>query len=690
MDKPRKDHLREKAKMLLRDKGSKADLNTYNRSLEELVEELQIYQFELEHQNDELSRVQSKLDDTVNRYNDLYMNAPVGYVTFFDDGTINEVNNTFCNLVNKSKSALLQKPITIVLHPDSQDAFYFHLKEVVNSGKRATCQVMLLDSQKMQREAKIVSTLDSSENKGKRIIRAAFIDITNEKHYERLLKDEKEIWTKTFYSLSEGIAILNTNLTIVQMNPALKCFSESENKHINGSHIHEILHTGKPEDCTICQQLSQYKAFKEESYSAKLNKHLSISADPVVIENQTRYMVLTVIDISDIKQAEINLIQTNKELRKEKERAEINDRLKSSFLANMSHEIRTPLNGILGFTKLLAETEDTDTVERERYASIITKSSEGLLRIINDILDISRIDSGDLKIIKKPFDLNDMLADVYTEYSTRAIEMEKRVEINLKEPDIQVMVVSDESRLRQILSNLLDNALKFTSRGKIEFGISRISKNKIELFVSDTGIGIEPDKLEFIFDRFRQAGDDISKLYGGTGLGLTIVKHLLQLLEGDITVDSNLGEGTTFSFFIPNTEKIDGAFNNSKKFETQEKPEKKSHILLVEDDPVSRMFIEEVVRKNGYRITSVELGQDGLELARNNHFKAILMDVRLPDSNGLEIVRQIRQFNSEVYIMAQTAYAMPDDRQKAFDAGCNEFLSKPVNAQVLLQKLGGL
>ncbi len=401
-------------------------------------------------------------------------------------------------------------------------------------------------------------------------------------------------------------------------------------------------------------------------------------------------MVLTVIDISDIKQAEINLIQTNKELRKEKERAEINDRLKSSFLANMSHEIRTPLNGILGFTKLLAETEDTDTVERERYASIITKSSEGLLRIINDILDISRIDSGDLKIIKKPFDLNDMLADVYTEYSTRAIEMEKRVEINLKEPDIQVMVVSDESRLRQILSNLLDNALKFTSRGKIEFGISRISKNKIELFVSDTGIGIEPDKLEFIFDRFRQAGDDISKLYGGTGLGLTIVKHLLQLLEGDITVDSNLGEGTTFSFFIPNTEKIDGAFNNSKKFETQEKPEKKSHILLVEDDPVSRMFIEEVVRKNGYRITSVELGQDGLELARNNHFKAILMDVRLPDSNGLEIVRQIRQFNSEVYIMAQTAYAMPDDRQKAFDAGCNEFLSKPVNAQVLLQKLGGL
>lgn len=234
------------------------------------------------------------------------------------------------------------------------------------------------------------------------------------------------------------------------------------------------------------------------------------------------------------------------------EKAEESDRLKSAFLANMSHEIRTPLNAILGFSDMLCGDETLSSEIKEEYSSIINKNSDNLLHIIDDILDISKLDTGQLKIIKKPIDLLPTLNELYLDFQRKISETGNgKVALKLKIPDFPVSISTDKVRFSQIVSNLLSNSVKFTHAGEIEFGILKITDQQITFFVSDTGIGIEKDVQPAIFERFRQANDSTSKLYGGTGLGLAIVKNLVELMDGEISLESEIGKGTTFKFYLP-------------------------------------------------------------------------------------------------------------------------------------------
>jgi PAS domain S-box-containing protein len=387
-------------------------------------------------------------------------------------------------------------------------------------------------------------------------------------------------------------------------------------------------------------------------------------------------------DITDRKKMEEELISA-------KNKAEQSDMLKSAFLANMSHEIRTPLNGILGFTDILVKNNDLTQEEKNHYSSIIAKSAEGLLQVIDDILDLSLIEAGDMQIEVSSFNAEKTLNELSTLYSEKIDELNRNIKLELS-IEKNVVIQSDENRLRQIFINLLDNAIKFTEKGEIKFGAERIGPDEIIFFVSDTGIGIPEEMHELIFDRFRQIDVSSTRGHSGNGLGLSIVKKLVELMKGKIWVESDGRKGTVFRFSLPYAKQETVPDDDSSKKTQEIIPVELPVVLLVEDDPVSRLFIEEILKRKCRKLVSASNGKEALTKSRSEKFDVILMDIRLPDINGLDLVRKIRNFDQKVYIIAQSAYAMHADAEKAKSAGCNDYISKPIDTDLLLEKLAGI
>ena len=383
--------------------------------------------------------------------------------------------------------------------------------------------------------------------------------------------------------------------------------------------------------------------------------------------------------------------RVQQELIAAKEKAEESERLKTAFLANMSHEIRTPLNGILGFTSLLTEDENLTQTKRKEFAAIINKSGEGLLKIINDILDISRLETSKAGIEQKPFDSMRTLSTIYSVFQKKMEDTGKEnVELIVEKPGSSLILNTDETRLIQIFSNLLDNALRFTSKGSVTFGVSGQNENSVEFFVADTGVGIPTEKHEEIFDRFSQADNNSTRSYGGTGLGLAIVKKLLELMGSEITVESEPGLGACFRFRLPcfSLNKSDAS---ASKIKTDSPANiRKLRILVVEDDLVSRIYFREILNRYPGELFFAETGEEALQFFETHKPDIILMDIRLPDIDGLEIVHKIREKDKQVTIIAQTAFAMSEDKQKAIEAGCNDYLAKPIKVDLLFQKLNQL
>ena len=377
-------------------------------------------------------------------------------------------------------------------------------------------------------------------------------------------------------------------------------------------------------------------------------------------------------DITERKQFEMELIVA-------KERAEESDRLKSAFLANMSHEIRTPMNGILGFAELLKETKLTGG-EQQNYISVIRKSGKRMLNIINDIVSISQIESGQMNVSISATNVNEQIESVYTFFTPYVEKKGLLLSIKNTLPSNECRITTDREKLYAILTNLLGNALKFTSAGSIEFGVEK-KGDYIEFFVKDTGCGVNENKKEIIFERFRQGSELITKPYEGAGLGLSISKGYVEMLGGKIWMESELGKGSTFYFTLP--------YNNKKETTTViEDPSSGTaltnqaynlKILIAEDDESSVHFLSMVLRMYCKKILTAETGVEVVEVCRENpDIDLVLMDVRMPEIDGYEATRLIRQFNKDVIIIAQTAYAMVGDREKAIKAGCNDHISKPI------------
>jgi PAS domain S-box-containing protein len=390
----------------------------------------------------------------------------------------------------------------------------------------------------------------------------------------------------------------------------------------------------------------------------------------------------TITDITKIKETEI-------ELKNAIEKAKESDKLKSTFLMNLSHEVRTPMNGIIGFTDLLAQ-DDISHSEKENYSSYINQCTKQLLTIIDDILEISYLETKQVKPEWKIINLNTVLNALFSLFEIKTKVKNIGLIFNEKLNDSEALIRIDESKLIKILSNILENAIKFTDKGSVEFGYKKTGSH-YEIFVTDTGIGIDSDNYATIFNRFTQEDQKIKDNFGGLGLGLSIAKENTDLLGGTISVSSEKGKGTTFHLTFPNSAvdvQINGNIDKSASIEIENKTIKdQKFILIAEDEKMNFVFLKKVIGLlfPDISILHAENGKEVIYLVENNSVDLILMDIKMPIIDGIEATKIIRTKYKDLPVIAQSAYSSSEHKKKALHAGCNDFIEKPINKETLKQ-----
>jgi signal transduction histidine kinase/ActR/RegA family two-component response regulator len=575
-----------------------------------LIHELEVYQIELESQNQELAlskEREAKLAEE--KYAELYDFVPTGCFKLSRDGKITEINLYGSQMLGNESSALKNKHFGVFVSDDSKPDFNLFLQQVFNCNGCQTCELTMATKNKLD-----------------------------------------------MYVYLSGII------------------------------------TGNGDSCLIIgvdiSELKQAQLNLEE-------KNEQIEKQNRENENRTTELIIANNELADqIKEKE----KRAAELIIAREKAEENNRLKSAFLSNMSHEIRTPMNGILGFAELLKPPDLSDG-EKQRYITIIENSGNRLLNIINDVLDISKIESGQMPVTISETDLNEQLKYIYMFFKPQAEQKGLQIFCGDRLPENQSMIRTDREKIYAILTNLVKNAIKFTHKGFVEFGSNfvfvgerkandHLKKGRktgdpvaIEFYVRDTGVGIRPDQLNYIFDRFRKGTDFLNCNYEGAGLGLSIAKSYVEMLGGKIRLISEQGKGSEFYFTVPlriEPTAKDGR-NDAESTEDEEIRIGKLKILVAEDDEFSEMLIILSVEDYCRELIRVNSGMDAIAACRNNpDIDLILMDIKMPEIDGYEATRQIRKFNKEVVIIAQTAYALSMERERALEAGCDDYLVKPI------------
>jgi PAS domain S-box-containing protein len=407
----------------------------------------------------------------------------------------------------------------------------------------------------------------------------------------------------------------------------------------------------------------------------------SVYSDNILKEDKITGRRGIIIDITE----RINYIKT---LQQETSRAKTSDELKSSYLANMSHEIRTPMNSIVGFSNLLAS-EQIPESQKKDFTQYIRTSSEILLNLVDDIIDIAKIEAGELKIVKKDSGLKSLGEELLTtsaETLKRFHKQHLQLVFNPDSTHAEIYLKTDPYRLRQILINLINNAIKFTESGTVEFGFLVQDDTTIEFYVRDTGIGMSREELDLIFERFKRARTSDEKNIAGTGLGLAISKNLVQLLGGEMWVDSVAGSGTTFRFTLPYLRSTMLPESFKEPYQLMDKYNWQNiTILIAEDDLNSYNFLREVLKKTNARILHAPDGVKAVEMVKSgNNIDLVLMDIDLPEMNGLEATRLIKKLNHRLPVIAQTAFAMAGDKEKMRESGCDDYVPKPVNISDIL------
>ncbi|HEY5123111.1 MAG TPA: ATP-binding protein, partial [Ignavibacteria bacterium] len=449
-------------------------------------------------------------------------------------------------------------------------------------------------------------------------------------------------------------------------------FISESARGINDKEGKIIYYDGIIEDITLRKKAEQELIIANKELSFQ-NKEKEKRADELIIANK-------------------ELAYQNREKEKRateltiaKEKAEESDRLKSAFLTNMSHEIRTPMNGILGFTELLREPNLTSD-EQQDYIQTIQISGARMLNTINNIVDVSKLESGLTKVDIKETNINEKIEFTYKFFKPE-VEI-KGLQFFVKNglPSKEAVIKTDNEKVYGILTNLVRNAIKFTYEGTIEFGYEKKGEY-LEFFVKDTGVGIPENQKELIFERFRQGSESHNRGYEGSGLGLSIAKSYVEMLGGKIWVESEEGKGSTFYFTIPynavSEEKIE--IVNVVSAEHKEVEIKNLKILIVEDDEISYSLLTRMLKKISKEVLHTITGVEAVDACRNNpDLDLVLMDIRMPLMDGNEATRKIRKFNRDVIIIAQTAYGFSGDREKAIEAGCNDYITKPISKTLLI------
>ncbi len=512
------------------------------------------------------------------------------------------------------------------------------------------------------------------------------IELSDAKRKE--LAEYTDYISKIYESIPVGIVLIDTSdRKIVKINEAgLETLGYEPDELIGKICNFSFC----PAEINKCPILDEGKNIdnSERKIVHKSGREIAVLKKACLIDvNEQNFILESFIDITRIKEAEKELIRL-------KEKAEQASYEKSRFLANMSHEIRTPMNAIHGMTDLLSETELSK--DQKELADTIKASSDILVRILNDILDISKIESGNITVEKTEFDLNKLIRSVSASYEIKLRNEGVEFKHDYDPKAIEGYFISDSLKLSQILNNLMGNACKFTHEGSVTLSVKITDETQdgtVILFsVKDTGIGIDEDKIGTIFERFSQADVSTTRRYGGTGLGLTISKKLVELLGGDLKVESSPGKGSRF-YFTLNLQRADKTKHNENSmndFNGSIKDIEKLNILVAEDNIFNQKYISALLKKKNISFKIVENGREALDELAKNSYDLILMDGQMPVMDGISAAKAIRKTDSDYFdipIIALTASALLDDRKKFMDAGMNDFIPKPVDQKELMQKI---
>lgn len=396
---------------------------------------------------------------------------------------------------------------------------------------------------------------------------------------------------------------------------------------------------------------------------------------PILDHNgQPKFLLGVSVDITAKKEAEKELIDA-------KEKAEESNRLKVAFLQNISHEIRTPMNAICGFTSLMSE-PDLNLEQKENYSSIVRSNCDQLLTIITDVLTISSVETKQLNVNRQEMNVNQLMDELTQIFKPTANGFSLDFQNTTKLPEEQAFVFTDRTKLTQVLSNLITNAIKFTKQGGIEINC-QIEHEWLRFLVRDTGIGFNPEIKDTIFERFRQANDDINKKYGGTGLGLAISKAFVELLGGTIGVDTELGKGSVFHFRIPYTAVVPLTSSSLEPVLW----DKGLTILIAEDEDINFLFLETLLQPMNWKLIRAKNGQEAVDIARSDaSIRLILMDIRMPVMDGFQAAITIKEFRPNLPILAQTAYANDSEIEK-YRSIFDDYITKPLRIELLKQKI---
>ena len=686
--------LRQKAEELQQQKHSITDSKLSEVETLKLIHELEVHQIELEMQKEELILAKEEAEMAMQKYTELYDFAPSGYFTLTNSGKIAQLNLTGSQLLQKDRSKLINSQFGFFISDDTKPIFNEFLSNVFHSNRKECCEVKLFLESNFTINVYLTAVL--FENRNEALITA--VDITQLKLTECALRESEKRYRELLNNLDVGIILHDKDNSIIFSNPKASELIGLDKDQMNGKQIFNpewefIKVDNKPltqENYPVNEILNTKKLIKNFIIGIKKNEKdsiqwLLINGFPVFNNlGEIAEVVISFIEITELKKLEIELI-------KARDQAEAANKAKSSFLTNMSHEIRTPLNGIIGFTDLLMKT-NLDKNQTE-YMNTVHESAIILIEIINNILDFSKIESGKLELNIEQVNLFDLIHHVIDifKYQAEINNIDLIVNIDATVPNY---VLVDSVRLKQILVNLIGNAMKFTKEGSVALNVSVVSSENenqchLKFLVKDTGIGIKDENHEKIFQSFIQEDNTITRKFGGTGLGLAITNQLLALMNSKLELNSHFGEGSEF-FFTVQLEKSNHK-NDSNDFDDsvevgEEIPSIKNlsnkKILVVEDNKINMLLVKTLLKSilPGSTVLEASDGKKAIKLYKKEKLDLILMDIQMPHKNGYETTAEIKQLKkyNNIPIIALTAGIMLGEKEKCLESGMDDYVSKPI------------
>lgn len=594
--------------------------------------------------------------------------AAVDALLIVRKGKCVEANSAACELLGMHYNDLVGISIETLFHKKDTT----QLNALLSSDKIAADELFAISQKGEEIYTEVIAKNFVFKNKKARVLAVRDISFRNKKINEGI--NFKEL----FENAGFGMILWNNNGQLVSANKRL-CEMLGRNKK-------DIIN--KPVNAIFSERLFGHASFEWDNLETGKSlieelelKQLSGTTLDVEVNSKMvseEYAISLFRDLTHQKEIELELENKNQILVQEKDKAEERDRLKSVFLANMSHEIRTPMNGIIGFSELLKE-EDLEEDKRNDYIDIVINSSNQLMQIIDDILEISRLETRKVKVKYSELSLNSLLLEVFNLYNEKAKANNTPLYIKKGLNDMDSLISTDGTKIRKIIYNLIDNALRYTNEGYIELGYERKGE-KVEFYVQDTGIGVKEEQLTTIFGRFSQGEKKLSQQKGGLGIGLSIAKENTELLGGKIWVESVYGQGSRFIFTIP----------FSPVNSVEEHAVYKNTVLVAEDEEINSLCLQILLTKYNSQIKVLEAknGLEAMELCKKHpEINLILMDVKMPIMDGLAATKKLREMNVDIPIIAQTASITSEDKRNAIDAGCNGFVTKPIKKDALVKIL---